>query len=261
MNFYSDGGLIADAVTAHRHDDRLLLRPDRFRLRLVLPPRADRACANFMLRGLIPFLGGVMLFGGMILTVMPGLEAGQQLRRSSPSRAPHVQIGWAFLLGIGSVDRRADPAAHLDAGVQAVLPRRDAQPGHADLPGRRRADHRRADLPDSHEPRRPPPTTEIRRNQVSTDSCVCRTDDGILASRREVRPVTSRHRRRRLTTSRERSSSSCRRTAGGPTRRSARRSGCPRRPCGSGCRSSSTPASCRSSRSPIRCRSASPGRR
>ncbi len=38
----------------------------------------------------------------------------------------------------------------------------------------------------------------------------------------------------------------------------ARRSGCPRRPCGSACSGCSTPGSCRSSPSPIRCSSASP---
>ena len=45
-----------------RPDDRLLLRPDRLRLRVVLPqgPNQERA-RDFMMRGVVPPLGGLIL--------------------------------------------------------------------------------------------------------------------------------------------------------------------------------------------------------
>jgi hypothetical protein len=56
---------------------------------------------DFVLKGLIPFLGGVMLFGGLIITAK---EDWKPINSYVVWTTPwHWTIGWAFLLGVGSV--------------------------------------------------------------------------------------------------------------------------------------------------------------
>ncbi|HEV7203365.1 MAG TPA: APC family permease [Jatrophihabitans sp.] len=101
MNFYSGGGLIADAVTAIGMLIAFYYGLTGFACAWYYR-RELQGFKNFMLRGLIPFLGGVMLFGGLILTIVQDwkpVNSNVIWRFPFP---PHWTIGWAFILGIGS---------------------------------------------------------------------------------------------------------------------------------------------------------------
>ncbi len=67
---------------------------------------------DFFMKGLIPLLGGVMLFGGMVITD-PGLGGREQLVVWHMQFAPHWQIGFAFILGVGSYRPRHRPDVRL----------------------------------------------------------------------------------------------------------------------------------------------------
>jgi amino acid transporter len=101
MNFYSDGGLIADAVTAIGMMIAFYYGLTGFACAWYYRKELQ-GVRNFLMRGLIPFLGGVMLFGGMILTLVQDYKpVNSYVVFTIPGTSS--QIGWAFLLGIGSI--------------------------------------------------------------------------------------------------------------------------------------------------------------
>ncbi len=101
MNFYSGGGLIADAVTAIGMMIAFYYGLTGFACTWYYR-RELKGVRNFLLRGLIPFLGGVMLFGGMILTIVQDWKpVNSYVIFTFPGT--HVQAGWAFILGVGTV--------------------------------------------------------------------------------------------------------------------------------------------------------------
>jgi amino acid transporter len=102
LNFYSDGNLIYDAVTAIG-----MLIAFYYGL-------TGLACAwyyrhelqgfkNLFLRGIIPGLGGVLLIGGMVLDAIQNWKAVNSYVVWHMQFSPHWQIGFAFILGIGSI--------------------------------------------------------------------------------------------------------------------------------------------------------------
>ncbi len=101
MNFYSDGGLIGDAVTAIGVMIAFYYGLTGFACTWYYRKEL-RGFRNFFMRGLIPFLGGVMLFGGMILTLIQDLKPDNSY---VPFTVPgtHVRTGWAFLLAVGAI--------------------------------------------------------------------------------------------------------------------------------------------------------------
>ena len=72
MNFYSQGGvrggLIPDAVTAIGMIIAFYYGLTGFACAWYYRRELTGSVKDFLLRGLIPFLGGVMLFGGLIIT-------------------------------------------------------------------------------------------------------------------------------------------------------------------------------------------------
>ena len=105
MNYKYDasagGGLVQDAVTgigmiiAFYYGLTGFACAWYYRRELTTSPR------NFLMKGLIPFLGGFMLFGGLIITAKEDWKpASSYIIWTTPW---HWTIGWAFLLGIGSV--------------------------------------------------------------------------------------------------------------------------------------------------------------
>jgi amino acid transporter len=101
MNFYSNGGLIADAVTAIGMLIAFYYGLTGFACAWYYR-RELRGFRNFMLRGLIPFLGGVMLFGGMILTAVQDWKpVNSFVIYTIPGT--DKQVGWAFVIGVGSI--------------------------------------------------------------------------------------------------------------------------------------------------------------
>ena len=101
MNFYSSGGLIKDAVTAIGVMIAFYYGLTGFACAWYYRKEL-RGARNFLMRGLIPFLGGVMLFGGMILTLVQDWKpANSTVVFTIPGTGK--QIGWAFVLGIGTV--------------------------------------------------------------------------------------------------------------------------------------------------------------
>ena len=101
MNFYSSGNLIYDAVTAIGVMIAFYYGLTGFACAWYYR-RELQGVRNFLMRGLIPFLGGVMLFGGMILTLKQDLKPGNSyVVFTIPGT--HVQTGWAFVLAVGSI--------------------------------------------------------------------------------------------------------------------------------------------------------------
>ncbi len=98
----SDGGLILDAVTAIGMMIAFYYGLTGFACAWYYR-RELQGVRNFLMRGLIPFLGGLMLFGGLILTVVQDWKAENSYVVWHMQFAPHWQIGFAFLLGVGSI--------------------------------------------------------------------------------------------------------------------------------------------------------------
>ena len=102
MNFYSDGGLIGDAVTAIGVMIAFYYGLTGFACAWYYRHELTESVHGFLLKGLIPFLGGVMLFGGMILTLIQDWKPDNSyVVFSIPGT--NSQTGWAFVLGIGSI--------------------------------------------------------------------------------------------------------------------------------------------------------------
>jgi amino acid transporter len=101
MNFYSDGNLIYDAVTAIGIMIAFYYGLTGFACSWYYRKELQ-GVRNFLMRGLIPFLGGVMLFGGMILTLAQDLKPDNSYVVFTVP-GTHVHTGWAFVLGVGSI--------------------------------------------------------------------------------------------------------------------------------------------------------------
>jgi amino acid transporter len=101
LNFYSDGGLIADAVTAIGMMIAFYYGLTGFACTWYYRHELTTSPRDFVLRGLIPTLGGLMLFSGLILTAFQDWKPDNSyVVWTTPW---NWQIGWAFLLGVGSI--------------------------------------------------------------------------------------------------------------------------------------------------------------
>jgi amino acid transporter len=105
MNYFRQdgvqGGLIADAVTGIGMIIAFYYGLTGFACTWYYRRELTGSVKDFLLKGLIPFLGGVMLFGGLIITAKENWKpASSYVIWTTPW---HWTIGWAFLIGIGSI--------------------------------------------------------------------------------------------------------------------------------------------------------------
>jgi amino acid transporter len=103
MNFFSNGGVIADAVTAIGILIAFYYGATGFACTWYYRADLTNSARDFFLKGLIPFLGGLMLWVGMVLTTIQDWKPVNSYVVWNMHFAPHWQIGFAFLLGVGSV--------------------------------------------------------------------------------------------------------------------------------------------------------------
>ncbi|MHA3703597.1 APC family permease [Jatrophihabitans sp. YIM 134969] len=101
VNFYSDGGLIADAVTAIGMLIAFYYGLTGFACAWYYRKELLDNARTFFLCGLIPFLGGLIMFGGLALTVYQDYKPINSYVVFTIPGTEH-QIGWAFLIGVGS---------------------------------------------------------------------------------------------------------------------------------------------------------------
>ncbi|MDP9093787.1 MAG: APC family permease [Actinomycetota bacterium] len=103
MNYYDGGNLIPDAVTAigvmiaFYYGFTGLACAWYYRRELTNSPR------DFVLKGLIPLLGGAMLWTGMVLTIIQDWKPANSLVQWNLHFSPHWHIGFAFILGVGGL--------------------------------------------------------------------------------------------------------------------------------------------------------------
>jgi amino acid transporter len=102
LNFYSDGGLIADAVTAIGMMIAFYYGLTGFACTWYYRKEL-RGLRNLIMRGIIPTLGGLMLFGGLGFTAYEDWKPVNSYVVWHMPFAPHWQIGFAFILGIGAI--------------------------------------------------------------------------------------------------------------------------------------------------------------
>jgi amino acid transporter len=103
MNYFSSGGVIADAVTGIGILIAFYYGVTGFACTWYYRRELTNSAADFFLKGLIPFLGGLMLWVGLVLTAVQDWKPINSYVVWSMHFAPHWQIGFAFLLGIGSL--------------------------------------------------------------------------------------------------------------------------------------------------------------
>ncbi len=103
MNFYSDGGLISDAVTAIGMMIAFYYGLTGFACTWYYRRELTGSVRDFFMRGVFPTLGGLMLFGGLILTVIQDWKPVNSYVVFVLPFSPHWHIGWAFLIGVGSI--------------------------------------------------------------------------------------------------------------------------------------------------------------
>jgi amino acid transporter len=102
LNFQFSGGLITDAVTAIGIMIAFYYGLTGFACAWYYRHELQ-GFKNLMLRGVIPFLGGVMLFGGMIITIKQDWSSDSSEVSWHMQFAPHWVIGFAFILGVGAI--------------------------------------------------------------------------------------------------------------------------------------------------------------
>ncbi len=102
VNFYSDAGLIGDAVTAIGMLIAFYYGLTGFACTWYYR-RELSGLKNLFLRGIIPALGGLMLFVGLILTAVQDWKPVNSYVVWHMPFSPHWQIGFAFILGIGAM--------------------------------------------------------------------------------------------------------------------------------------------------------------
>ncbi len=103
MNYFSNGGVIPDAVTAIGILIAFYYGATGFACAWYYRNELTRSGRDFLLKGLIPFLGGLMLWVGMVLTAIQDWKPVNSTVVWDMHFSPHWQIGFAFLLGVGSV--------------------------------------------------------------------------------------------------------------------------------------------------------------
>ena len=103
MNFFSHGGVIADAVTAIGILIAFYYGATGFACTWYYRKDLTNSAKDFFFKGLIPFLGGLMLWVGMVLTTIQDWKPVNSYVVWHMQFAPHWQVGFAFLLGIGSL--------------------------------------------------------------------------------------------------------------------------------------------------------------
>lgn len=103
MNYFSDGQVIGDAVTAIGILIAFYYGATGFACTWYYRSQLTRSVRDFVLKGLIPFLGGVMLWVGMVLTAIQDWKPINSYVVWDMHFPPHWQIGFAFLLGVGSL--------------------------------------------------------------------------------------------------------------------------------------------------------------
>lgn len=102
MNFYRGGGLIADAVTGIGMMIAFYYGLTGFACVWYYRRELGRSVSGFLLKGLIPLLGGLMLFAALVLTVIQDWKPDNSY---VPLTIPGLgwQTGWAFALGVGGM--------------------------------------------------------------------------------------------------------------------------------------------------------------
>jgi amino acid transporter len=103
LNFYSDGGLISDAVTAIGMMIAFYYGLTGFACAWYYRHELGGSVYNLFMRGIIPTLGGLMLFGGLGFTAYQDWKPDSSNVVWHMQFAPHWQIGFAFILGIGAI--------------------------------------------------------------------------------------------------------------------------------------------------------------
>ena len=101
VNFYSDGGLIADAVTAIGMLIAFYYGLTGFACTWYYRRELTTSVKDFFMRGVFPTLGGLIMFGGLALTIYQDYKPENSSVVFTVPGTSH-QIGWAFLLGVGS---------------------------------------------------------------------------------------------------------------------------------------------------------------
>jgi len=103
MNFYSHGNLIADAVTAIGVMIAFYYGLTGFACVWYYRRELTTSGKDFFLKGFIPLLGGVLLWTFMGYTIYQDWGPDSSYVIWNMHFAPHWHIGFAFLLGIGSL--------------------------------------------------------------------------------------------------------------------------------------------------------------
>ncbi len=103
MNYYSGGDVIGDAVTAIGILIAFYYGLTGFACFWYYRHDLGRSARDLLLKGVIPLLGGLMLWTGMVLTAIQDWKPVNSYVVWSMQFAPHWHIGYAFLLGIGSI--------------------------------------------------------------------------------------------------------------------------------------------------------------
>ena len=118
MNYLSNGIRARGLGLGPRGLDRLLLRADRNRLCLVLPEaRLRESPRNLWLRGILPFLGCVMLWFAMVWAIWYYWKPVQQLHVVDRSGA---RLGYRW--GLHPRFRRGHPGHHSHGRLRALRP-------------------------------------------------------------------------------------------------------------------------------------------
>jgi amino acid transporter len=103
MNYFANGNVIADAVTACGILIAFYYGATGFACAWYYRTELTRSARDFLLKGFIPLLGGVLLWVGLVLTAIQDWKPVNSYVVWVMHFAPHWQIGFAFLLGIGSL--------------------------------------------------------------------------------------------------------------------------------------------------------------
>jgi len=102
MNYYAGGQLIVDAVTAIGVMIAFYYGFTGLACVWYYRRELGNSGQDFLLKGLIPFLGGVLLWGGMVLTIIQDWKPDNSYVVWNMHFAPHWHVGFAFVLGVGS---------------------------------------------------------------------------------------------------------------------------------------------------------------
>ncbi|MFL6160981.1 MAG: APC family permease [Jatrophihabitantaceae bacterium] len=103
MNYAAHGQVISDAVTAIGILIAFYYGGTGFACAWYYRGELTNSTRDFLLKGLIPLLGGVLLWTGLVLTAIQDWKPINSYVVWTMHFPPHWQIGYAFLLGVGSL--------------------------------------------------------------------------------------------------------------------------------------------------------------